>query len=40
QPILSIAMDCGFGSLGPFNRSFKAMTGLTPSAYRRQAAVQ
>ena len=37
QPILSIAMDCGFGSIGPFNRAFKAHTGMTPSAYRRQA---
>ena len=36
-PILSIAMDCGFGSIGPFNRAFKAHTGMTPSAYRRRA---
>lgn len=33
--ILSIAMDCGFASIGPFNRAFKIETGLTPSAYRR-----
>ena len=37
QPILSIAMECGFGSIGPFNRAFKAHTGMTPSAYRRRA---
>ena len=34
-PILAIAMDAGFQSLGPFNRAFKADTGLTPSEYRR-----
>lgn len=33
--ILSIAMDCGFASIGPFNRAFKMQTGLTPSTYRR-----
>jgi AraC-like DNA-binding protein len=36
-PILTIALDAGFGSLGPFNRAFKAATGLTPSAFRRIA---
>lgn len=36
-PILTIALDAGFGSLGPFNRAFKAETGLTPTAYRRAA---
>jgi AraC-like DNA-binding protein len=34
-PILTIAMDAGFSSLGPFNRAFKAETGQTPSEYRR-----
>ncbi|MEM7767451.1 MAG: helix-turn-helix domain-containing protein [Pseudomonadota bacterium] len=33
--ILTIAMDCGFASIGPFNRAFKAETGMTPSAYRK-----
>lgn len=33
-PILSLALDAGFGSIGPFNRAFKADTGLTPSEYR------
>jgi len=33
-PILTIAMDCGFASIGPFNRAFKADTGMTPSAFR------
>ncbi len=34
-PILTIALDAGFNSLGPFNRAFKAETGMTPSEYRR-----
>jgi AraC-like DNA-binding protein len=33
--ILTIALDAGFQSLPPFNRAFKAETGLTPSDYRR-----
>lgn len=35
--ILSIAMDLGYGSLGPFNRAFKARTHRTPTEYRRAA---
>lgn len=34
-PILTIALDAGFGSIGPFNRAFKAHTGQTPTEYRR-----
>ena len=34
-PVLTIAMDVGFNSLGPFNRAFKAETGVTPVEYRR-----
>ena len=37
-PILTIALDAGFGSIGPFNRAFKAHTGVTPSEYRRARA--
>lgn len=33
-PILTIAIDAGFGSLGPFNRAFRDAEGMTPSAYR------
>lgn len=33
-PILTIALDCGFGSIGPFNRAFKAETGSTPTHFR------
>jgi AraC-like DNA-binding protein len=39
-PVITIAMDAGFQSLGPFNRAFKAETGLTPSEYRRQKLMQ
>ena len=35
-PVLTIALDAGFSSLGPFNRAFKTETGLTPTEYRRQ----
>ena len=34
QSILTIALDCGFGSIGPFNRAFKEATGVTPRAFR------
>jgi len=37
-PVITIAMDAGFQSLGPFNRVFKATTGVTPTEYRRQNA--
>jgi|tagenome__1003787_1003787.scaffolds.fasta_scaffold20952820_2 AraC-like DNA-binding protein len=33
-PILTIALDAGFQSLGPFNRAFKAQTGMTPTEFR------
>ncbi len=35
-PILSIALETGFQSIGPFNRAFKASTGLTPSEFREK----
>ncbi len=34
-PVLTIAMDMGYGSLGPFNRAFKERTGQTPTEFRR-----
>ncbi|WP_275229517.1 helix-turn-helix domain-containing protein [Novosphingobium album (ex Liu et al. 2023)] len=37
-PILTIALDCGFGSIGPFNRAFKAETGMTPTQFRKARA--
>lgn len=36
-PISTIGLDAGYQSLGPFNRAFKAETGLTPSEFRAQA---
>ncbi len=38
QPVLTIALEAGFQSIGPFNRAFKAATGLTPSEFRREMA--
>ncbi len=35
-PILSIALDVGYGSIGPFNRAFKHIKGVTPSEFRAQ----
>lgn len=35
-PVLTIALDAGFSSLGPFNRAFKAQTGMTPTDFRRE----
>lgn len=34
-PILSIALDVGYGSLAPFNRAFRDAYGCTPSDFRR-----
>lgn len=34
-PVLTLALEAGFGSIGPFNRAFKADTGLTPTDFRR-----
>ncbi len=40
-PIITIALDAGFGSLGPFNRAFREAEGMTPSEYRaRKSADQ
>jgi AraC-like DNA-binding protein len=33
-PILTIALECGYGSIGPFNRAFKERMRMTPSEYR------
>jgi AraC-like DNA-binding protein len=35
-PVLTIALEAGFQSIGPFNRAFKAGTGLTPTEFRRE----
>jgi AraC-like DNA-binding protein len=33
-PVLSIALDVGYGSIGPFNRAFRQRFGMAPTAYR------
>jgi AraC-like DNA-binding protein len=37
-PILTISVEAGFQSLGPFNRAFKAATCMTPTDFRRATA--
>lgn len=37
-PVLTIALDVGYGSIGPFNRAFRERFGVTPSEYRRETA--
>lgn len=39
-PILTIALDAGFGSLGSFNRAFRESENTTPSSYRAAALAQ
>jgi len=36
-PVLTVAMDLGYGSLGPFNRAFKERAGMTPTEFRKKA---
>lgn len=37
KSVSAVAYELGFGSLGPFNRAFRAETGSTPTAWRQQA---
>ena len=39
-PILSIALDCGYGSIGPFNRAFRQRFDMTPTEYRAGARMK
>jgi len=39
-PILSIALECGYGSIGPFNRAFRQRFGMTPTEYRTAARME
>jgi AraC-like DNA-binding protein len=39
-PILSIALGCGYGSIGPFNRAFRQRFGMTPTEYRAAARME
>ena len=36
EPVLTIAMNIGYGSVGAFNRAFKERVGMTPTKYRRE----
>lgn len=36
-PLTEIALECGYGGSAAFSRAFKAVFGLTPSAYRAAA---
>lgn len=35
-PILTLALEAGFNSIGPFNRAFKEKHGITPKAFRQK----
>jgi AraC-like DNA-binding protein len=39
-PVLTVALEAGFQSLGPFNRAFKADTGVTPTEFRVRALAE
>jgi AraC-like DNA-binding protein len=34
RPIITIALDSGFGDLSTFNKTFRAVFGRTPTQYR------
>ena len=34
RPVIAVALDAGFGDLSTFNRTFRAVFGLTPTQYR------
>ncbi len=34
--ILTVAFDCGYSSLGPFNRAFRTIVGESPTEFRRR----
>src|SRR3954465_3314860 len=38
-PVSDICLEVGFTSLGTFSRTFRAITGESPTAYRRRAVV-
>ena len=35
EQVIQIALELGYGSIAPFNRAFKAATGMTPTEFRR-----
>lgn len=36
RPVTEVCLDVGFTSLGTFSRTFRAVVGLSPTAYRRR----
>jgi AraC-like DNA-binding protein len=34
RPVIAVALDAGFGDLSTFNKTFRAVFGLTPTQYR------
>ncbi len=38
--VTQVAMECGYNSISNFNRSFKAITGQSPVAYRKTSRAQ
>ncbi len=36
RPLLTLALEAGFGSIGPFNRAFRERHGITPTSFRQQ----
>ena len=36
MPVLEIALECGYPNIRSFQRHFKALTGVSPSEYRKQ----
>jgi len=39
-PVLTIALESGFASIGPFNRAFKQQLGMTPTVFRSTRIAQ
>ena len=40
RSVTQVAMECGYNSISNFNRSFKAITGQSPVAYRKMSRAQ
>jgi AraC-like DNA-binding protein len=36
-PVIEVALECGFNSIGPFNRAFRGRFGVTPTRFRAAA---
>jgi transcriptional regulator GlxA family with amidase domain len=38
--VLRVAMESGFGSLSAFNKSFRKISGKSPSDFRKEARIR